>query len=147
MKELLNKAIALAKIAHERQVDKGGQAYIDHPLRVMNAVETVEEKIVGVLHDAVEDSELTLEDLRREGFPDSIVEAIDAISKRSGEKRQEYLKRVKSNSIALTVKIADMRDNADISRIPNPTERDHERTRIYKITILELEKLTLNRQK
>ena len=147
MKKLLNKAIALARIAHERQVDKGGKAYINHPLRVMNNVGTIDEKIVAVLHDAVEDSELTLEDLRREGFSDGIVEAIDAISKRSGEKRKEYLKRVKSNSIALTVKIADMRDNADISRIPNPTERDHERTRIYKRNILELEQLRLNRQK
>ncbi len=67
--------------ASAEQVDKGGKPYIGHPLRVMNAVETVEEKIVGVLHDAVEDSDLTLEDLRVAGFSDVIVEAIDAITK------------------------------------------------------------------
>ena len=137
---MLDRAIELAKIAHDGQVDKGGQPYIDHPLRVMNNVETIEEKIVGVLHDAVEDSDLTLEDLRLSGFSDPIVEAIDTITKREGEKRKDYLNRVMDNPIALKVKIADMTDNADISRIPNPTERDRERTRIYKKTIIKLQK-------
>jgi GTP diphosphokinase / guanosine-3',5'-bis(diphosphate) 3'-diphosphatase len=138
--DLLNKAIEIARIAHDGQVDKAGEPYIDHPIRVMNAVETVEEKIVAVLHDAVEDSDLTLEDLRVAGFNEEIVEAIDAISKREGEKRQDYLQRVMSNPIALKVKIADMTDNMNISRIPNPTERDYERTRIYKKNILKLQK-------
>ncbi len=133
-------AIELAKIAHEGQVDKGGYPYINHPLRVMDNVETIEEKIVAVLHDAVEDSDLTLEDLKVAGFSDLIIEAIDAITKQKGEKRKDYLNRVMDNPIALKVKIADMTDNADISRIPNPTERDRERTRIYKKTILKLQK-------
>lgn len=137
---MLNKAIEIAHIAHDGQVDKGGQPYIGHPLRVMNAVETVEEKIVAVLHDAVEDSDLTLEDLAAAGFSDVIVEAIDAITKRPEEKRKDYLQRVMNNKIALKVKIADMTDNMDISRIPNPSERDRERTRIYKKTILKLQK-------
>jgi GTP diphosphokinase / guanosine-3',5'-bis(diphosphate) 3'-diphosphatase len=141
MQELLNKAIAIARIAHDGQVDKGGQPYIAHPLRVMNNVETVEEKIVAVLHDSVEDSDLTLEDLKRAGFSDSIVEAIAAITKLEGEKRKDYLKRVMDNRLALKVKIADMSDNADISRIPNPTDKDRERTRIYKKTILKLQKM------
>jgi GTP diphosphokinase / guanosine-3',5'-bis(diphosphate) 3'-diphosphatase len=140
MQELLNKAIAIARIAHDGQVDKGGQPYIAHPLRVMNNVETVEEKIVAVLHDSVEDSDLTLEDLKRAGFSDSIVEAIAAITKLEGEKRKDYLKRVMDNRLALKVKIADMSDNADISRIPNPTDKDRERTGIYKKTILKLQK-------
>ena len=140
MQKLLDKAIALAKIAHEGQVDKGGHSYINHPLRVMNAVETVEEKIVAVLHDAVEDSDLTIDDLKREGFSEEIVCAIAAITKLEGEKRKDYLKRVELNKIALKVKIADMNDNADISRIYNPGDRDRERTRIYKKNILKLEK-------
>ena len=137
---MLDKAIAIAKIAHEGQVDKGGQPYIDHPLRVMNNVDIVEEKIVAVLHDAVEDSDLTFEDLRLKGFSEEIVDAIAAITKQEGEKRNDYLKRVMNNPIALRVKIADMTDNADISRIPNPTEKDRERTRIYKKNIIKLQK-------
>ena len=137
---MLNKAITLAKKAHEGQVDKGGNPYIGHPLRVMNQGENDEEKIVGVLHDAVEDSDLTLEDLRVAGFSDRIVEAVDAITKREEEKRKDYLKRVGDNPLALKVKIADMSDNADILRIPNPTDKDRERTRIYQKNILKLQK-------
>ena len=137
---MLNNAIALARKAHDRQLDKGGQPYINHPLRVMNNMETVEEKIVAVLHDAVEDSDLTLEDLKVAGFSDLIIEAIDAITKQEGEKRKDYLRRVMNNPLALRVKIADMSDNADISRIPNPTERDRERIRIYKKNIVKLQK-------
>ena len=137
---MLDRAIELAKIAHDKQLDKGGHPYIDHPLRVMNNMETIEEKIVAVLHDAVEDSDLTLEDLRLAGFSEPIVEAIAAITKREGEKRKDYLNRVVDNPIALKVKIADMTDNADISRIPNPTDKDRERTRIYKKNIIKLQK-------
>lgn len=137
---MLNKAVEIAHIAHDGQVDKGGSPYIGHPLRVMNNVETVEEKIVAVLHDAVEDSDLTLEDLSTAGFSEVIVEAIDAITKREGEKRQDYLKRVMNNEIALKVKIADITDNMDLSRISNPQERDYERIRIYKKNLLKLQK-------
>ena len=137
---MLDRAIELARVAHKGQVDKGGHPYINHPLRVMNAVETIEEKIVAVLHDAVEDSDLTINDLKREGFSEEIVCAIAAITKLEGEKRKDYLKRVELNKIALKVKIADMNDNADISRIPNPSDKDRERTRIYEKDILKLEK-------
>ncbi len=138
--DLLNKAIEIAELAHDGQIDKANKPYISHPLRVMNAVETVEEKIVAVLHDAVEDTDLTLEDLRVAGFSDVIIEAIDAITKREGEKLNDYLRRVMDNEIALRVKIADMTDNMDISRISNPTEKDRERIRIYKKNIVKLQK-------
>lgn len=141
---MLDKAIALAKKAHDGQVDKGGHPYIGHPIRVMNQCENESEKIVGVLHDAVEDSDLTLEELRVAGFSDRIIEAVDAITKRFGEKRKDYLNRVMDNPLALKVKIADMSDNADISRISNPTDKDRERTRIYKKTILRLQKKLKN---
>ena len=137
--DLLNKAIEIAEVAHAGQVDKAGKPYIGHPKRVMNAVETVEEKIVAVLHDAVEDSDLTLEDLKVAGFSDRLREAIDAITKIDGEKRKDYLKRVMNNKIALRVKIADMTDNMDISGISNPTERDQERIRIYKKNLVKLQ--------
>ena len=109
MQELLNKAIELAKKAHEGQVDKGGSPYIGHPFRVMNQFEDEEEKIVGVLHDAVEDSDLTLEDLKRAGFSDRIIKAVVAITKREGEKIDRYLNRVMNNPIALKVKIAEQK--------------------------------------
>ncbi len=136
---MLNQAIEIAHTAHEGQVDKGGQPYIGHPLRVMNNVETVEEKIVAVLHDSVEDSDLTLEDLKVAGFSKEIIEAIDAITKRKGEKCNDYLKRVMDNSLALRVKIADMTDNMDISRMDNPTNRDRERIKIYRKNIIKLQ--------
>ena len=140
MNELLDKAIAIAHIAHDGQVDKGGKPYIGHPKRVMNNVETLSAKIVAVLHDAVEDTDLTLEDLRVAGFSDVIIEAINAITKREGEKLNNYLKRVMDNEIALRVKIADMTDNMDISRISNPTAKDRERIRIYQQNIVKLQK-------
>ena len=138
--DLLNKAIEIAELAHDGQIDKANKPYIGHPKRVMNAVETLSAKIVAVLHDAVEDTDLTLEDLRVAGFSDVIIEAIDAITKREGEKLNDYLRRVMDNEIALRVKIADMTDNMDLSRISNPTEKDRERIRIYKKNIVKLQK-------
>lgn len=139
MQDLLNKAIEMAKIAHKGQVDKGDSPYIEHPFRVMNQMDTEEEKIVGVLHDAVEDSNLTLEDLSLVGFSDLIIEAVDAITKREGEDIQHYLSRVMDNPIALKVKIADMTDNMDLTRIPNITEKDRERLRNYQKNIIQLQ--------
>lgn len=128
---LLQKAIDLAHQAHAQQVDKGGQPYINHPLRVMAKMETPREKIVAVLHDAVEDSALTLEDLLNQGFPADIVDSIAALTKISGEDYEAYLQRVMGNAIALRVKIADMTDNLDISRIPHPTAKDWQRLAKY----------------
>lgn len=128
---LLQKAIDLAHQAHAQQVDKGGQPYINHPLRVMAKMETLQEKIVAVLHDAVEDSALTLEDLLAQGFPADIVDSIAALTKISGEEYEVYLQRVMGNAIALRVKIADMKDNLDISRIPHPTAKDWQRLTKY----------------
>ena len=104
-------------------------------MRVMNNLSTVEEKIVGVLHDAIEDSDLTLENLTALGFPQVILEAIDTITKRSNEDYEDYLKRVMSNPIALRVKIADMSDNMDISRIAQPNEKDYSRLKKYQATL------------
>ncbi|MCW6037278.1 HD domain-containing protein [Spirulina subsalsa FACHB-351] len=127
----LEKAIALAQQCHAEQVDKAGKPYIDHPLRVMAALSSLEEKIVGVLHDAVEDSDLTLDQLRDLGFSDPVIQALDAITKRPGEDYEAYLRRVMGNAIALSVKIADMTDNMDMSRIPHPTAKDYRRLQKY----------------
>jgi (p)ppGpp synthase/HD superfamily hydrolase len=135
LETLLEKAIKIAHDAHHEQVDKAGKPYIEPPLRVMDNVQTLEEKIVGVLHDAVEDSDLTLEDLVKLGFPENLIVAIESITKRPKEHYQSYLKRVMSNPLALRVKIADMLDNMDMSRISAPTEKDWKRYKKYQETL------------
>lgn len=131
MTDLLQRAIDLATQMHEGQLDKAGAPYISHPISVMNQVETMEEKIVAVLHDAIEDTPLTLADLEREGFPARVLAAIDAISKREGESAESYLARVMANRLALRVKIADITDNMRLDRIANPTPRDFARIERY----------------
>jgi (p)ppGpp synthase/HD superfamily hydrolase len=128
---LLQKAIEIAERAHAGQTDKAGKPYIGHPIRVMNAGQTLDEKIVGVLHDAVEDSDLTLETLAAQGFSVGVIAAVDAITKREGEEYEAYLQRVMSNELALRVKIADMTDNMNLSRIETPTEKDVARLEKY----------------
>jgi (p)ppGpp synthase/HD superfamily hydrolase len=135
---LLQRAIALAAKAHEGQVDKAGNPYLDHPLFVMENVNSLEQKIVAVLHDAVEDSELTLEQLRSENFPEVLVSAIAAITKIEGEAYATYLERVIANPIALRVKIADVTHNLDLRRIANPTEADFQRIAKYKKVLSQL---------
>jgi hypothetical protein len=120
---LLALAITLANQAHAGQLDKAGKPYISHPLTVMSQMNTPESKIVAVLHDAIEDSDLT----------------IAAITKRDGEPYEDYILRVKSNAIARKVKIADVTHNMDISRIANPTEKDFQRLEKYKKVLSELQ--------
>lgn len=128
----LERAIALAASAHSGQRDKAGKPYIFHPLRVMLSVESLEEQLAAILHDVVEDTSVTLDDLRVEGFPDSVIVAVDALTKRSGESRIDAAARAAANPIARRVKLADVRDNMDLSRIPNPGPRDYARLEEYK---------------
>ena len=131
MKDMVLRALEIAAAAHSGQVDKSGVAYILHPITVAGLVETPEEKTVAYLHDVVEDTAVTLEDLRKEGFPDVIVEAVDAMTRRDGEQRDAYLKRVKNDPIARKVKLADLTHNSDLSRIPDPKEKDIRRRDNY----------------
>ena len=127
----LEKAITIAAEAHTGQIDKAGQPYILHPLRVMLHMTRPEERIVAVLHDVIEDTTLTADDLRSEGFSPQIIEAILALTKTGHESRIDAAKRATLNPIARIVKIADVRDNMDLSRITNPTALDHERINEY----------------
>ena len=127
----LEKAITIAAEAHTGQIDKAGQPYILHPLRVMLHMTRPEERIVAVLHDVIEDTTLTADDLRSEGFSPQIIEAILALTKTGHESRIDAAKRAALNPIARIVKIADVRDNMDLSRITNPTALDHERMNEY----------------
>jgi (p)ppGpp synthase/HD superfamily hydrolase len=121
----LDDAIQLARRAHEGQLDKSGRPYIAHPLRVMGHVKGEHERMTAVLHDVVEDTDVTLDDLTALGCPPEVLAAVAAISKHPGERQSDYLARVMANPIALTVKRADIADNmsADrMGRLDRPTQ-------------------------
>ena len=130
--ELLALAKRIALTAHEGQVDKAGAPYWHHPAFVADHVTSPEAKVVAWLHDVVEDTEWSLDDLRTEGIWPEIVEGVDAITKRAGEAYECYLDRVKANPFALAVKLADLTHNMDLSRIANPTEKDFARIEKYR---------------
>ncbi len=115
----LSRAIAIAAVAHAGQVDKGGQPYILHPLRVMMRCKTMPEMIVGVLHDVVEDCPpWTLERLQGEGFGDEIGEALDTLTRRKDESYAAFIERVAAGSeLARRVKVFDLEDNCDLKRL------------------------------
>ena len=126
----LEKAIAIASNAHAGQVDKAGKPYILHPIRVMMAQKSNEAMIVGVLHDIVEDTTITLDNLIQMQFSNEIVEAIDCLTKKD-EDYNQYLERVKHNTLATQVKLADLADNMDLSRLLTVTEKDIKRKQKY----------------
>lgn len=128
---MLEKAIKIATEAHEGQTDKAGKEYILHPLRVMNSCANETEKICAVLHDVVEDTKITLKDLKNEGFSDEILRVLDLLTKRNGESYDSFIGRVCANETACRVKIADLKDNMDLSRLKNPTEEDYKRRDKY----------------
>ena len=129
---MLIKAFRIALKAHRGQKDKGGKAYIFHPLHVAALSKGRKAKIVALLHDVVEDSEITLDDLRKSGFDAEIVAAVAAITKIKGEAYADYLARVKSNEIARIVKIADLTHNSDLTRLKVITPKDTARARRYR---------------
>ena len=131
---MLNKAIEIAAKAHAGQVDKGGNPYILHPLRVMMNYCSGDEnaQICAVLHDVVEDTRITIDGLRAEGFSDEILSALDCLTKREGENYDDFISRILTNQLACKVKSGDLADNMDLTRIPNPTEKDMERIKRYK---------------
>lgn len=129
---MLNKAIEIAAHAHSGQVDKGGNPYILHPLRVMLAMENEVERICAVLHDVIEDSDVTFDDLRGEGFTEDIITVLDCLTRREGESYDEFIDRVLINKIACRVKLADLSDNMNLARIKNPDRADKARIEKYK---------------
>jgi (p)ppGpp synthase/HD superfamily hydrolase len=131
----LERAVVIAAEAHAGQVDKAGAPYLLHPLRLMLQMEKPEDRIVAVLHDVVEDSDWTLDRLGEEGFSPVVLEAIDSVTRRPDEDYDAFIQRSIQNSIGCRVKLADLRDNCDLSRIMNPSETDYRRTSKYKKAI------------
>ena len=136
----LAKAIEIAASAHSEQKDKGGSPYILHPIRVMMSLNTEEEKIVGVLHDVVEDSEdWDFDRLREEGFAEDIISALMSVTKHSdAENYEAFIERAGRNQIGRNVKIADIKDNLDITRIGPLKEKDLLRINKYKNALSKL---------
>jgi (p)ppGpp synthase/HD superfamily hydrolase len=128
----INKALEIAIRAHSQQVDKADEEYILHPLRVMHQFDDKDLMIVSILHDVIEDSNFTLDDLADVGFSREILDAINCLTKRKNETYQSFIDRVKTNSLAVKVKIEDIKDNLDITRLPQPlSEIDLARLKKY----------------
>lgn len=129
---MLEKAILIALKAHNGQKDKARKSYILHPLRVMLCFEKEEQQIVAILHDVLEDSKITKQDLQKAGFCNEVIEAVVCLTKKEGECYFDYIKRVKQNTIARAVKLADLEDNMNLERIQNITQEDVLRVEKYK---------------
>lgn len=131
----LERAIALAATVHAGQKDKAGAVYILHPLRLMMKMKTLEAQIVAVLHDVVEDCGVTPALLAYEGFQTPVIDAVLALTKRWVDDVEEpytaFIERAAQNPIARLVKLADLEDNMDLSRIPIPTAKDYARLEKY----------------
>lgn len=131
MNKLLEKAIIIATKAHDGQADKAGVHYILHPIRVSNRCRTDEERIVAILHDTIEDTDVTPDYLLSEGFPKNIVEAVLSVTRNEGESYEDFVIRSKQNPIGRQVKIHDLEDNMDITRLRQLTEKDLKRLNKY----------------
>jgi (p)ppGpp synthase/HD superfamily hydrolase len=127
----LERAILIAAQAHLGQRDKAGTPYILHPLRMMMRMESDAAMIAAVLHDVVEDSEWTHEQLRGEGFSEEVLLAVDCLTHRDGETYDEFIARVRANTIAIQVKIADLEDNMNVKRLGEMTPKDMARIEKY----------------
>lgn len=127
----LKRAIFIAIDAHGKQLDKYGQPYICHPFRVMDAGVTLEEKIVGILHDVIEDTHLLLTDLLKEGFSEEIIDALHAISRLENESYNHYISRLTKSDLARRVKLNDLKDNLSMIRASSISNNDIDRMRRY----------------
>lgn len=114
---MLDKAALICVTKHAGQRDKAGCAYFQHPMRVAMRCRTDEEKIVALLHDTIEDTDVTPEYLLAEGFPQTIVDGILSVTKRDGESYEAFVARAKRNPLGRVVKLHDLEDNLDIFRL------------------------------
>lgn len=131
LREQLLRAMNIAITAHGAQLDRYGQLYIGHCFRVMNAGQTIEEKIVGVLHDVIEDTGLTITDLLIEDFSEEVIDAVHTLTKLENEDYDHYIRRVMRSDLAIRVKLNDLTDNMDLRRLKVLTDDDVLRMRRY----------------
>ena len=132
---LTKKALKLSFEAHKNQVDKSGMPYVYHPFHVAEQMKTEETVIVALLHDVVEDTDLTLDDIRAQGFPESVVEALALLTHDDAVPYLNYVAAVKKNPIARSVKLADLLHNSDLSRLDKVDEKAEKRIKKYQDAI------------
>lgn len=138
---LIKKADAIAERFHAGQKDEAGADYISHPRRVAARCKTHAAKIVALLHDTLEDTEVTLSYLEEQGFSKEITDGVLSVTRQEGETYDDFITRASKNVIGKEVKIADLQDNMDITRLSYPLkERDLERLNKY---LLAYKRLTL----
>lgn len=138
--KLLSKAIRIASEAHEKVLDRGGSPYILHPLRLMFRLRTDDPELmaIAVLHDVVEDSEWTIDALRHEGFSERVLSALSLLTHDDGSPYSDYIEKISTNLDAVLVKMEDLRDNSDITRLKGVTEKDLKRTEKYHKSFIRL---------
>lgn len=128
----LEHALLIAALAHAGQKDKGGQPYVLHPLRMMLKLETEQERMVALLHDVLEDTEVTLEELQEAGFDEQVLQAVQDLTRMPGEDRMQAARRAAANPLALQVKLVDNADNLSPGRIAEPDAEDEARFKEYR---------------
>ena len=137
--KMTQEAMKLCFEAHIKQKDKSGIPYVFHPIHLAEQMETEETIIVALLHDVVEDSDYTIEDLRKKGFSDAVLEAISLMTHADGVNYMDYVKEIKNNPIARVVKLADLRHNSDLTRLEVVDEKALKRRNTYQEAIAFLE--------
>lgn len=132
---LTKKALSLCFEAHKNQLDKSGMPYVFHPFHLAEQMETVETVVVALLHDIVEDTDYTIDDLKNMGFPNTVTDAIALMTHDANTEYMDYVARIKTNPIAKAVKLADLRHNSDTTRLDKVTEKDLKRVEKYTAAI------------
>ncbi|GGE56742.1 hypothetical protein GCM10007421_34120 [Halopseudomonas oceani] len=140
--DVIEKSLKIALRAYAGQRDKAGKAYILHPIRIMLQMDSDYEMAVALLHDVVEDSNCSGNDLLAEGIPPDVVDAVLALSKRDGETYDQFIDRVAGNALAVKVKLADIEDNINVLRLDSVGDKDLERVAKYHKAWKKLKKLS-----
>jgi len=130
--ELTKKALKLSFAAHKDQIDKSGIPYVYHPFHLAEQMDTEETVTVALLHDVIEDSDYTLDDIRDMGFPDKVVNALSLMTHNKSVPYMDYVAKIKENPIARVVKLADLRHNSDLSRLDSVDQKALERVEKYR---------------
>jgi len=137
--EKTKKALKLCFEAHKAQLDKSGMPYVFHPFHLAEQMKDETTTVVALLHDVIEDTDYTFNDLIAMGFDGAIIDAIELMTHEEGVPYMDYVEKIKPNPIARVVKLADLRHNSDLSRLDAPTEKDKMRVEKYRKAIVLLE--------
>ncbi|ELC8460400.1 HD domain-containing protein [Clostridium perfringens] len=131
LEEQLEEAIKLASIKHYGQRDKSNKPYIFHLLYVMNNLDDLKAKIVGVLHDILEDTDITRNDLLNCGFSEEIIHSVEVLTKSKNQEYMEYIEKIKGDNVARKIKLIDLKHNTDLTRLSEISDNDLKRTMKY----------------